>query len=99
MGDGRPGGSGAALAGRSGQRAPPAWPSWLDKAVYSACAGVTAMVVGAAASLAAAAAYRVAVWSAVAGAACVAAGLLWRPGLVSSCREAFSRWLAALSSS
>jgi hypothetical protein len=91
MDDARQGGSGAVLTAQRGQAASTAWPLWLEKIVYSACAGVTAMVAGAMASLAVAATYRVAVWCAVAGTAGIGAGLLWRPGLVSSCRKTLSR--------
>jgi hypothetical protein len=91
MDNSRQGGSGAALTAQSGQPAPSTWPLWLDKLVYSACVGVTAMVAGATASLAVAAIYRVAVWCAVTGATCVGAGLLWRPGLVRSWRGVISR--------
>jgi hypothetical protein len=91
MDDARQGGSGAVLTAQSSRAAPTAWPLWLEKIVYSAGAGVAAMVVGATASLTVAAAYRVIVWCATAGTAGIGAGLLWRPGLVSSCRKTLSR--------
>jgi hypothetical protein len=66
--------------------------------VYSVGAGAVATIMGAAASLAVAAADRLAVWCTVAGAACVCAGVMWHPGLVKAWREALSRWLGAASS-
>jgi hypothetical protein len=91
--------SGTALVHERSQPASPDRNAWHATAIYSACSGLVAMVVGAAASLTAATADRVVVWIAVASVTAVGAGLTWNLGLVSSCREAISRWLAALSSS
>lgn len=99
MGNARQPGSGAVLVDGGNQPASLVQPSWLVKVIYSACSGAIATVVGAAGSLAVAAGDRAIVWCAVAGAASVGAGLIWHSGLVSACREAFSRWLAAASSS
>jgi hypothetical protein len=49
----------------------------LSTGIYSAFSGAVATVAGAAASLAAPAAYRVAVWCLVAGVVSVGAGLIW----------------------
>lgn len=99
MGDTRQPLNGAALAASARQLPSAAQPSWLVMAVYSVCSGAVATVAGAMASLVAAAADRVAVWCAVAGATSVGAGFIWHSGLVSVCWRALSRRLAALSSS
>lgn len=99
MGDVRQPDSGAVLLGDGSQPASSARSSWLVSGIYSACSGMIAMVAGAGASLVVAAADRIIAWCAVAGAASVGAGLMRHSGLVSACREAFSRWLAAASSS
>jgi hypothetical protein len=97
MDDVRQRGSGAILTTSGNGPASPDWPSWLVKIVYSVCAGAVATVAGAAVSLAVATTARVAVWCTVTGAVCVGAGILWSPGLVKVCQEAFSRWLGAAS--
>lgn len=99
MGDVQQPGRGAVLLGDGSQPTSSARSSWLVRGIYSACSGAIAMVAGAGASLMVAAADRIIAWCAVAGVASVGAGLIRHSGLVSACREAFSRWLGAASSS
>lgn len=66
--------------------------------IYPACAAAIATALGALASLAATAAYRVAVWCVVAGAASLAAGLIRHSARVGSWLDALSHWLSDASS-
>lgn len=99
MSDARQSGSRAALLDDGCQPASPGRSPWLAKAAYSVCSGAVATVFGAAASLMVAAADRVAVWCAVAGATAVGGGLMWHSGSVSACRETLTRWITAVFSS
>lgn len=99
MGDVRRQDDGVVLIGDGGQPGSPGRSRAWGTAVYSVCSGALGTVAGAAASLVVPAVARVAVWCGVAGAVCIGAGLTWHSGRVSAWREAFSRWLAALSSS
>jgi hypothetical protein len=96
MGDVPEPGSRAALLHDDSQPGSPDHSSWLARVVYSVCSGAVAAVFGALASLAVAAADRVAVWCGVAGATAAGAGLMWHSNPVSVGREAFSRWIAAV---
>ena len=97
MGDARQPVNGTALVTDHRRLPPSPKPKFLVTAIYSACSGGIATVAGAAASLAAAAADRVAVWCAVAGATSIGAGLIWHSGLVRAGWRALARRLAALS--
>jgi hypothetical protein len=81
-----------------GEVAPADRRSGLVKICYPACSAVLATTLGALASLATTAAYRVAVWCVVAGAASLAAGLMQHSARVNSLLGAFCRWLAGVSS-
>jgi hypothetical protein len=91
MGDMQHTRSGVTLVDTGMRPASTVLPLWLFKAIYSACCGAIATAMGAGASLAVAAADRIAVWCAVAGATCVGAGLIWHSRLVTTCREALYR--------
>lgn len=81
------------------QPAPPKRSAWLGRAVYCAASGAVATVIGAGVSLFVAAQERVVVWCSVTLLTCVAAGLGWGSGPMTTCWRACCRWLRELAAS